>query len=590
MKNDITKFLNIIREVFEILDKEDRKKSYVVLADILLCAVLETIGVSLIVPFMTLISSPESITEKKVINSVVCALNISSTQLVLIFGLFLCAFYLAKNFFLMYSSYLQNKFRYGLHKKLSVRMLGAYMQRPYEFFVETNSSEIVRGVGSDIGCVKDALGTLFDLVTQVLTLILIAIFLAYTDLTMAACLLFISLLCMFFLVYVLRIKISNLGKEQREAETKITKYFFEMLEGIKEILAMRKEKSFMAVYEKECEEKGRVEAKYMTYLSFPNRVIETIFMVGIIVIIAIRILQGVEVSSFVPQLAAFAVGGIKMLPAMSVISKSVTAVVYLKPGVDAVYSNMALLDASSNILDLNETVSNEKFETLEIDDIHWKFNGADHETIKGLSLKINKGESVAIIGTSGAGKTTLIDIILGLFTPQIGAVKVNGKDISRDKHSWCHMFTYVQQNIFIMDDSLKKNIAFGISESDIDEAKVYDAIKQAQLYDFVSQLDDGINTIVGERGVKFSGGQRQRVAIARALYFDSDVIIFDEATAALDVETEKALISSIEALHGEKTMIIVAHRLSTVANCDKIYEIKDGRTVERTKESLFKRD
>lgn len=587
MKNDLDKFLNIVRKVFAILEKDDRRKSYLVFLDILLCAILETVGVGLIVPFMTAISAPQIMMQEPVVRDIVKAFDLSSMQLALTIGFLLCIFYVIKNIFLMYSSYLQNKFRYGLHKKLSVKMLSAYMKRPYQFFVDTNSSEIVRGVGSDIGCVKDALGTIFDLATQILTLAMIAVYLGCADLVMAVCLLLISAICMYFLVYVLRRSISDLGKKQRIAEAHITKYFFEMLEGIKDILAMRKQESFLAIYDKECEDKANIESKYITYLSFPNRVIETIFVVGIILIVSLRIMQGVNVATFVPQLAAFALGGMKMLPAMSVISKSVTSVVYLKPGVDAAYNNIMIIDKEKRRgaeLANNHLASDNKFKSLVINDIHWRFSGADHDVINGLSLTINRGDSVAIIGASGAGKTTLTDIILGLFVPQKGTIKVNGKEINDDDTDWYHMFTYVQQNIFLMDDTLRKNIAFGVREEEIDDDKIIRALKQAQLYDFIMGLDDGIHTIVGERGVKFSGGQRQRVAIARALYFDSDVIIFDEATAALDVETERSLMESIETLHGEKTLIIVAHRLSTVENCDRVYEIRDGKAIEKTED------
>ena len=203
-----------------------------------------------------------------------------------------------------------------------------------------------------------------------------------------------------------------------------------------------------------------------------------------------------------------------------------------------------------------------------------------------MSLTINRGESVAFIGASGSGKTTLIDILLGLFTPQSGTVKVNGVNLQDCIDFWSHILAYVQQSIFLTDDTLRNNIAFGLKPEEIDDSRVWRAIEQAQLGDFVKTLDDGLDTIVGERGVKFSGGQRQRVAIARALYFETQVIVFDEATAALDNETGKSLMESIDALHGDKTLIIVAHRLSTVRNCDRIYEVSKGKLIERTKNEL----
>ncbi len=589
MVSGLKKFLDVIREIYAILDRKDKRKSYLVLTDILICAILETASVGIIVPFMTAISTPNQMSDNKYMAAIMRIANLSTTQLIFALGFLIILFYLLKNIFMMFSSYIQNKFRFSLQKKLSVKMLNAYMRKPYQFFVDNNSSIVVRGIGSDVGCVKDALGTLFELITQLLTLVLIAVFLAWTDFSMAIGLFGISVICMYLLVNVLRKKISLLGHMQRDADAKVTKYTFEILEGVKEILAMRKQKKFVSMYDGAFDDKSKIEAKYATYIAFPTRVIESVFMSGIIVILYIRIMQGVDVASFVPQLAVFAVGGIKMLPAMASVSKAATAIIFQKPGVDEAYANIKELNDSAADFeeDKNKELQGQHFESLDINDIHWRFSTMDRDVIDGLSLKVNKGESIAIIGASGAGKTTLIDIILGLFSPQSGSIKVNGVDIRDCGNSWSNMLAYVQQSIFLTDDTLRNNIAFGMDEKDIDDDRVWAVLEQAQLKDFVTTLENGLDTIVGERGVKFSGGQRQRVAIARALYIGSDVIIFDEATAALDNETEKELIESIEALHGDKTLIIVAHRLSTVKNCDRIYEVQAGKAVERDKKDLF---
>lgn len=585
MLKDISKFGDVIRKIYRILEKKDRKKAFIVLLDIILCAILETVGVGLIVPFITAISEPEKIYDYQIVNTFASVLNLDTAALILMLSLFVVLFYVGKNIFLMFSAYWQNSFRFKLQKKLSIKMLRSYMSRSYQFFINTNSSVIIRGIGNDVGCVKDTLGTLFELITQVLTLLMIAIFLAYTDIVMAIGLLGVSVVCMYILVVVLRKRTSILGREERVADERVTKYTYEMLEGIKEILAMRRQEKFVSTYEGAFAKKGKIETKYITFLTFPNRVIETVFMSGIIFILFVRLMQGMELSTFVPQLAVFAVGGIKMLPAMATVSRSVTQIIFQKPGVDEAYSNIMNLPKKT-MLSNEDKVKVSDFESLCLEDIHWRYEGSDHDVIDGVSLDIKKGESIAFIGASGSGKTTMVDIILGLFNPQSGKVSVNGVDIKDCINSWSKMLSYVQQSIFLTDDTLRNNIAFGLEESEIDDKKVWDALEQAQLLDFARNLDDGLDTIVGERGVKFSGGQRQRVVIARALYFGTQVIIFDEATAALDNETEKALIESIEALHGDKTLIIVAHRLSTVRNCDRIYEVSKGKLFQRSKDEL----
>ena len=216
----------------------------------------------------------------------------------------------------------------------------------------------------------------------------------------------------------------------------------------------------------------------------------------------------------------------------------------------------------------------------------WKYPESKKATLQGINLEIKKGESVAFIGESGAGKTTLADIILGLYIPQEGTVTVDGVSIYDIPQDWSRIVGYVPQSVYLLDDTIRNNILFG--EKQMDDKKIWDALKQAQLYDFVKTLPDGLNTIVGERGIKFSGGQRQRIAIARALYYNPDILVLDEATSALDNETEEALMESIEALQGLKTLIIIAHRLSTIRNCDKIYEVKDGKIELRNKEEILK--
>lgn len=584
--NGLKKVVNIINKIISILDSNDRKKAVLILIDIIIAAMLETAGVGLIIPLISAIATPEQLMQNYIITNLMKTIKISTTsELIIFIGLFLILFYIFKNFFLILSSYVQNRFRFNLQTKLSVKMLKAYLSHQYQFFVNTNSSEIMRGIGGDVGCVKDALEVIFNTLTQGLTLILIAVFLIYTDVLMALVFLALSFMCMYFLIFGLKNKVSVLGAEQREGEAKTTKYSRELLDGIKDIYAVRKQDKFLKTYEKAFSLKSKVNIAYYTILDMPNRIIETSFILGIVAIIFVRSYMGVNMALFVSRLAAFALAGIKILPSMSTISKSVTQLIFQKPGIDETYDNIVKY-SNMEYFEQGDAVEKEEFKVLEFKNVKWRYNDEDGDIINDVSLTINAGESVAFIGGSGSGKTTMVDLILGLFKPQSGSVEINCQNVSEYKGNWNKLISYVQQNVFLLDDTIRKNIAFGEDDSEIDDDRVWKALEAAQLDDFIKASDAGLDTIVGERGVKFSGGQRQRVAIARALYFDSDIIIFDEATAALDNTTEKAVMEAIDALHGKKTLIIVAHRLSTIKNCDHIYEVSGGKIYHRTWEEI----
>ena len=573
----------LLEKIRAILDASDRRKAIIILINIFLVAILETAGVGLIIPLISLITTP-TIENDGVLYNIFAFIGIenSGKQLILFVCVFLAVFYVAKNLFLVYSSYIQNRFRFNLQKKLSVKMLSAYMSRPYSFFVNTNSSEIMRGIGSDVGSVKDALEVVFNTLTNALTLVLLAVFLLYTDFYMAAVFLIVSFVCMYFLLVLLKKKVSVLGNEQRVAEAETTKYSYEMLGGIKDIYASRKQSLFLKRYDQAFDQKSKINIWYNTIIAMPNRVIEATFIIGLVLVIMTRVIADANMAAFLPKLAAFALAGIKILPSMSVVSKAVTQLIFQKPGVDATYVNVTTYGRDEITGILEESYEAVGFQELEFNNVSFNYGGNGDDVLKNVDLNIKCGDSVAFIGESGSGKTTLIDLILGLYSPTSGEIKINGKKSDDFKCDWRKLMAYVQQNVFLLDDTIRRNVAFGEPDDEIDDAKVWQSLEAAQLAGFVSSFEDGLDMIVGERGVKFSGGQRQRIAIARALYFDSDILIFDEATAALDEATEKAVMESIDSLHGKKTLIIVAHRLSTVKKCDVIYEVVNGELVSRT--------
>lgn len=309
-------------------------------------------------------------------------------------------------------------------------------------------------------------------------------------------------------------------------------------------------------------------------------------------IVCLRIATSSDFSSFVPIFGTFAVGAFRILPSISKVSSRLNTIIFFKQTLQNTYDNLKTVEQYK--YNINPATSNDLIENnvcftkdLRIKSVTWRYQNANQNILEDVSLVIHKGESVAFIGVSGAGKTTLADIIMGLLKPQTGCVEIDGIDIFTIPRQWARIIGYVPQSVFLTDDSIRRNIAFGLNTDDISDEKIWHALDQAQLKTFVEDLPRGLDTIVGERGIKLSGGQRQRIAIARALYENPDILVLDEATSALDNETESAVMESIETLQGSKTLIIVAHRLTTIKNCDRIYEIADGLVIEKNKHDIL---
>ena len=464
------------------------------------------------------------------------------------------------------------------------------MKRPYTFFVNTNSSIIMRSIGGDVTGTNLILDSFFKLVVEALSCMLISIYIFVADTVMALGVLGVAAICFIMITLAFKKRTSSLGHEQFEACALQSRYSYQAIMGIKEIMVSKRNEHFVGKYENASEQVRKVGISYDTIKACPEKIIETVCVAGIIGMVCVRLKMGVDPATFVPQLGAFAIASFRILPSISRLSGYINTLVFYRPTLEATYANMVEARENESVSysdgDLNgrELTFNK---AIEIKNITWKYPNAINNVLDELSLTIQKGESIGLIGGSGAGKTTLADVLLGLLHPQKGAIYMDGMDVLAMSDAWSRIVGYVPQTVFLIDDSVKNNIAFGIDPEKIDEHKVWNALEQAQLKEFIESLPEGLNSQVGERGVKFSGGQRQRIAIARALYSDPEVLILDEATAALDNETENSVMEAIDILQGHKTLIIVAHRLTTIRNCDKVYEIVNGKANLKDKEAIF---
>ena len=599
MRTDLKTFFVMVRQLFYIMTVKQKRKSILLFFVILVGAAFETLGVSAILPFIEAMLTPDELRQKWYVKLIIDFLGIDNSQMIMIVvGLGVICIYILKNLYLTLSIYFQASFRYRFQKELSTRMLRAYMKRPYSYYLNVNSAEVLRGIGGDVNGVFGVFEDIFKLISELLTVCLIGIFLFYTDFLMAGGVLAIAVIAFLLIVIGFKKMLTGAGEKARRASTISNKYAYQAVNGIKEILVMRRSDYFVKKYDGAYEQ-FRVTEQLNSFLrQCPERIIETVCVGGLIGIVCVRLGLGVDAAVFVPQLATFALAAFRILPSISRMIGNITGLIYQRPNLEVAYNNLREVEEFEKQLKLLK-IADKEFKdmktlhfnsVLNLNGIDWKYPGSATEVLHDLSLTIHKGEAIAFIGASGAGKTTLADIILGLFRPNKGSVTVDGKDIFSIPEQWAKIIGYVPQSVFLLDDTIRNNVSFGLEEESVNDEQIWQALELAQLKRFVEGLPYQLDTVVGERGIKFSGGQRQRIAIARALYYNPDILILDEATAALDNETEKAVMEAIESLQGLKTLIIVAHRLSTVKNCNKIYEIKDGKAIVKRKVEIFGND
>lgn len=593
--NYLKSFKSMKDKLSYMLTPGQKRGSFFVVIMIIIGSFLELLGVSAILPFIEAMLTPEQLPESwygKIISFITGSND--TTVITIMIGVCIIGVYLLKNTYLYFSVILQTVYRSKIQKYLSTKMLKAYMQRPYEYFTNINTSEVIRGIGVDIQGVYNLMDNLFRFMGEFLTAAFIGIFIIMTDAFMAICIIIIAGLGFGIIIIGLKEKTSYYGEQKRITDTIRGSRAYQAIMGFKEIKVTQTTDYFIEAYDEAYENQRVAEVKNEYITNLPERVIESTCIAALMGVICVKLAIGADVTTFVPKLALFAVAAFRLLPSVSRMTRYMNGIIFNNAFLKSAHTNLLEIDNYLMETGLSEVKREDEkrdfaFENeVTVDNISFKYNGSERQILSGLSLQVKKGEAVGFVGASGAGKTTLADIMLGLLKPSEGSVKMDGKDIFMNPYGWSKVISYVPQNIFLSDDTIRNNVAFGYPEKSIKDDDVWNALKEAQLDGFVRSLPTGLDTQVGERGIKFSGGQRQRIAIARALYKNPDIIVLDEATSALDNETEKAVMEAIDALQGHKTLIIVAHRLTTIKNCDKIYEIAEGKAVLKKYEDINK--
>lgn len=594
MKTGFIKIKDAFGKLNFILSAEQKKYGVLMLVLSLLAAVFEMIGVSVILPLMQVMLQPDELWDRWYVRDVTGILHVETNEgLVFLICVLVILVYIIKNVYFVFYSYMTTRYANKIKKELSVRVLQAYMQQGYLFFVNHNSGRLLQGMGGDVSSVYAIVNQLLILMSKGLTIVCIGVFILVQTPELALCLAVLVVLCFVLIQLIFRKSMRKYGVLQRRYSWYSQQISLEAIRGSKEILVMNRQKHFVNLFRENTEKLNVAALRVDMGARTPAYIIETICITGLLLIVGAMYGKTDDTVGMISQLSAIAVAAFRILPALGGISSAVNSIMYNMPALSAAYETLnQVKELEKNIVEEQEDKIEEKgnieFKNiLELKDVLFAYPNADVTVLDGVNISIKRGQAVAFIGPSGAGKTTLSDVILSLLQPQKGKVLMDGVDIRELGTNWNQLVGYVPQTVYLMDNSIRKNIAFGYRDEDVDDEKVWKALEMAQLKDFVETLPKGLDTFVGELGVRFSGGQRQRMAIARALFSNPDILILDEATSALDNDTENAVMEAIDALQGIKTLIIVAHRLSTIRNCDVIYEIKDGKATERSKEEVF---
>jgi ATP-binding cassette subfamily C protein len=547
-------------------------------------ATFEAIGIGIIMPFVALIAHPETVDKYAALSWMKRASGVSTrTGLVSLFGLSLVAVFLLKNLYLVLVQYAQNRYIFGRQVLLENHLMETYLRRPWVFHLQHNSSELIHNVSHEVSQVyTHVVVSVFVIAVEALSLLVLgAVLIAIEPFAVPVVGVVLVLVSVGFYRLIHK-KATAVGEEQRIMQAEMLKWLQQGLGGVKEARIIGVEDFFIRAYSQRSGPFGRTLVVHRMLGVLPRYLLETTGILGLVMMTIIMFMRGASEAEVLPVLGALAVAAVRVMPSTAHIIGSVSLIRFVKPSVEALWKALEpwpgdgkhgtrLVDEKPLVLETE----------IKLDDLVFTYPNATRPSLDGVSLTIRKGESIAFVGGSGAGKTTVVDATIGLLAPDSGTIRVDGQKLEGDLvQRWQRSIGYIPQTVFLSDDSIRRNIAFGVDDAEIDDARVGHALAAARLDDLVARLPDGLDTFVGERGVRLSGGQRQRIGIARALYLEPKVLVLDEATSSLDGVTEREIVEAIERLRTDRTMIVIAHRLSTVRSCDRLVFMAEGKIVD----------
>ena len=567
-----------ISKIIKIIPKHRVRQIPILIILMVFGAAFEVVGIGLVIPLMGIITGDNTNVVTQVIISYFT--NISAENLVLLSVIIFSLTYVFKALFLTFLAWLNGRFYFCTKSEVSNLLMKKYLVAPFEFHQKKNSAELIRNLTAEANqLASNVLNPMLVIASESIVIMAISAFLIVLEPIGTIAVVLTMVLFSILFQKVFGKYSSELGLARQNADGMVIKKSQEALGGIKDVTVLGKTQFFYEQFRYHNLITANVSARHYLVKQVPRMYLETLAVLVLSVLLVMLTLRGDTSLKMISALSAFALAAFRLLPSANRILSSLTSLRYADPTVDLLYAQLKTLPKDYFQIKNNQNDDLDlKFDkNIELKSVKYHYPNASSDALSNITFSINKGESIGIIGKSGAGKSTLSDIILGLLIPSSGKILVDKIDINENIRAWQHKIGYVQQDIFLLDDSLRHNITFGLRDDEIDSERLNKVIIESALDEFVLSLPEGLDTHLGERGVRLSGGQKQRIGIARALYRNPPILVFDEATSALDNVTESEIVSAIQRLKGERTIIVIAHRLSTIAHCDKVIELSNGR-------------
>ena len=572
----------IFKKLMHILNREQKKKMAGLGLMMFFGAMLEMLGVGLIMPVVEGVMAGDALLEKWYIRLLDDFLPFDTANEWLLFMIAaIIAVFIIKNAYLLLQTWVQARFVNKNQSRTISYMLEEYLNRPYEYYLNADIPTVFRTIDGDVPKVFTTLMEFIQLGTEGMVSLVLGLTLLITNPVMTLMLLFIAVGMTIIVIWVLKPTLNRLGRTSQKIQSQMGKWKLQSIYGIKDVKILNKENFFAGSFGKYSERNAKLTTNYTVLNNMPRLLIETFSICGILAYLAVCIVRSQDLTELMPQISAFAVAAMRLMPSINRINTHLTNIAFYEPSVNYVYENV---DFTSYKLkgryEKADTVTGEPIrleKEIRMEGITYQYPESDKPVLVDAEMTVPVGKSVGVMGPSGAGKTTAVDILLGLLKVKSGKILCDGRDIFENYPSWLSHIGYIPQTIYLTDDSIRENIAFGVAKDEIDDNRVWEVLEEAQMKDFVKKMPQEIWTTIGERGLRLCGGQRQRLGIARALYHNPEILVFDEATSALDTDTESAIMEAIDSFHGRKTLIIIAHRLRTIENCDIIYKVDGGK-------------